>query len=1163
MDALAELMEWIHTHTDSVIKAEEGNSKSLRVNINGLCVTLAVPEGYPGNKDEYIMVEAAGRNEEVQNLVSDTIDWIFCHDAAGMTITKLLNHMHQMSLKRFKGVASSPRPSASASTLPAPARRKEEKDDGPDNDDEKTGSEDEWGSGGEDLEYEYEDDDAVGDMRDTSENGVNAVWLREHHMKRRWAAKEAELRAQMALSQSSSFAGGSSNVGSRHHGTHTSTTSSSSTNAASSSMSEAALAVMDRSQGGLHHTDVTNIFSGAASSKVLTTDLLNILRSQEELGLKVEAIDDNIYHWRVQLGVGGFFGMCNDKGVELARDLIAVQDMWGYEYVELEICFTIDLYPFFPPQVKIVRPRFEGFILGQIAQIDSLQLSHWDSVGTMSSVIESIKLLLATHGRVDLMSPRNDTVAYPEGAYTDLEHHLMRLGLLTEIIPRIAVATAANAAATAADNTDDPEPMMLDGESDSHSTGADIPGKRKLDASVGSMGSTQDKAESKVSKVDSLSSSVSLTTGETAPPMATVPSMAGSAVPLQPPPLPSNGGGGNGAGAVAAAGGGSKPAREAVASKKPPRTYWAKGTGYGHQDAPGSSWDVEAWATAQREKDRLVDGLLNRILIILQPPGGFPDVALSFEQIDATSFTRNLMPVAGDSSLPSSPSFSSSTTSSPLRSTERSKVKGKAKIRKGKGKATALSKPSSLISSTPTTKTTTETSFEAMASSPAPAEMDTVRMLEESCLVPFLEEKLANESLLDMERHAALYITCFMIIRALALGGNVQMPTQRSCPAEEDGDEEVLDIQGSRDSGVVVGSKFSTDRGRGRCSSCSTATAHLLGPLPGQRPGRSIVFLLNKLRKAVGVYLKANQRMCQTSNADGKASETASGCAGGRSSIWGSTAGKKGGSAAAAGGKVPKVSATKASSGSGGGGSVRSDGAMAEYAEGGSVAAGTEEQQGNALMQHMAVTVEDCFASLGGDVAVRAALALELDALEEEVEAATRRSELVEEKARVAVAGGGSSDRSNKKEDDDDDDSESMQTDTEGSNKRATRRSARNASQRPVDAETRVSSSSMSFQTPLKSPSTDEEASLLEEERRYTTELGGDIQYGESACLGGFHYQANADELGRIGGVGKQRIRRLAQEHADLAQSLPCTPSSSVWIRTHEERMDCIQVIDC
>jgi hypothetical protein len=73
----------------------------------------------------------------------------------------------------------------------------------------------------------------------------------------------------------------------------------------------------------------------------------------------------------------------------LASDLEEVGTRWGYTHVELEVRFTIDLYPFFPPQVRVVRPRFQGFMLGQIAQMDCLQLSKWNSISTMEEVLAS------------------------------------------------------------------------------------------------------------------------------------------------------------------------------------------------------------------------------------------------------------------------------------------------------------------------------------------------------------------------------------------------------------------------------------------------------------------------------------------------------------------------------------------------------------------------------------------------------------------------------------------------------------------------------------------------------------------------------------------------------------------------------------------------------
>ena len=83
-----------------------------------------------------------------------------------------------------------------------------------------------------------------------------------------------------------------------------------------------------------------------------------------------------------------------------------------------------------------------------------------------------------------------------------------------------------------------------------------------------------------------------------------------------------------------------------------------------------------------------------------------------------------------------------------------------------------------------------------------------VHALEESCLVPFLEGLLANESLLDMERHSPLYVTTFQVLRCLLRGG--------------------------------------------------AAAQQLLLPLPNQKPGSALLQLLLKHRKGLGVFLKTN-----------------------------------------------------------------------------------------------------------------------------------------------------------------------------------------------------------------------------------------------------------------------------------------------------------------
>jgi hypothetical protein len=42
---------------------------------------------------------------------------------------------------------------------------------------------------------------------------------------------------------------------------------------------------------------------------------------------------------------------------------------------------------------------------------------------------------------------------------------------------------------------------------------------------------------------------------------------------------------------------------------------------------------------------------------------------------------------------------------------------------------------------------------------------DTFEVLEESCLIPLLEHYLRNESLLEIERHNQIYMSCVQVMR--------------------------------------------------------------------------------------------------------------------------------------------------------------------------------------------------------------------------------------------------------------------------------------------------------------------------------------------------------------------------------------------------------------
>ncbi len=70
-----------------------------------------------------------------------------------------------------------------------------------------------------------------------------------------------------------------------------------------------------------------------------------------------------------------------------------------YDYVELQIDFAIDLFPFYPPLVKVVRPRFRDSMMQRVTSLETLKLSHWNPVRNMGEVITRIKDMLQDWAR--------------------------------------------------------------------------------------------------------------------------------------------------------------------------------------------------------------------------------------------------------------------------------------------------------------------------------------------------------------------------------------------------------------------------------------------------------------------------------------------------------------------------------------------------------------------------------------------------------------------------------------------------------------------------------------------------------------------------------------------------------------------------------------------
>ncbi|XP_065835083.1 probable ubiquitin-conjugating enzyme protein 17 [Oscarella lobularis] len=254
----------------------------------------------------------------------------------------------------------------------------------------------------------------------------------------------------------------------------------------------------------------SQIFTSTAASGVLTNDLVRIIETEKELGFSAEPIDDNIYQWCVK--------MTNfSSSSQLGKDLSQVKTKFGYEFIEFELNFAMDLYPFYPPLVKVIRPRLQGAMMQRVTNMEILKLSFWNPTKDMCSVLKEVKAFMEQWARLEVDSPRNDPVSYTEGAYIDIEHHLLRLAMVSEINPRANLQ------------------FVME-----------------------------------VSKAPQVK-------------MRT-------------------------------------PDKEGDSKQRP--QYWAKGVGYGHQNRAG--WDIKAYLAAQKEQDKQIEIVLEKILHDVAQTYGIP-----------------------------------------------------------------------------------------------------------------------------------------------------------------------------------------------------------------------------------------------------------------------------------------------------------------------------------------------------------------------------------------------------------------------------------------------------------------------------------------------------------------------------------------------------------
>ena len=113
------------------------------------------------------------------------------------------------------------------------------------------------------------------------------------------------------------------------------------------------------------------------------------MESSKETFIVPDTVGDNIFQWNVKLS--------EFSDTALDQDLRHLLVDFDHDYIELQLDFSMDLYPFLAPLVKVIRPRLQGSMMLRVTTMEILKLAYCIKVvkcdSETSEVIDPVKFV--------------------------------------------------------------------------------------------------------------------------------------------------------------------------------------------------------------------------------------------------------------------------------------------------------------------------------------------------------------------------------------------------------------------------------------------------------------------------------------------------------------------------------------------------------------------------------------------------------------------------------------------------------------------------------------------------------------------------------------------------------------------------------------------------
>lgn len=148
--------------------------------------------------------------------------------------------------------------------------------------------------------------------------------------------------------------------------------------------------------------------------KIIKEEFLNLYeKSLNSTDFEINIINDNIYHWNIKERISNFI-------------------------LDYDVKLT-ELYPNYPPEIKINSPRFANNLANRIYNLKMIKLEYWSPTRDIKFVTNKLKSIIEKNGSVDCGNSKYteiESLLYKFGNFIDADDDTLDSDKYSKFVPK-------------------------------------------------------------------------------------------------------------------------------------------------------------------------------------------------------------------------------------------------------------------------------------------------------------------------------------------------------------------------------------------------------------------------------------------------------------------------------------------------------------------------------------------------------------------------------------------------------------------------------------------------------------------------------------------------------------------------------------------------------